>query len=464
MNVRNMLFVILVFSLLFAPVMAAGKTCVVYFTGVGCPHCATADPLVLEELPLEHEGLVIIEYEIYQKQSNAVIFYNYHPDYASGYGVPVLVFGPGESVVGGYPLVNDASQAIESHAESPCPLLGGQVSFEELDLSSIEGNPTIWAGGRVLIGKPADSEASDFIKALLFEEDVVAALEARNCFEVEPVPVPLSGEDVLFGHAVEVSGAVFQWNGPSLGNVSTGTIGDGDANAVVADLTPAKVLGLAAVDAINPCALAVLSLMLIAIITYNPKDKRNILLAGLAFTASIFIMYLVYGLIIIKFFQLIQALTSIRLMLYSVLGFAAIVLGLLNLKDFFSYKPGGFGTEMPMSLRPIVKKAISGVTSPKGAFIVGLFVTVFLLPCTIGPYVIAGGILSALDLLATIPWLLLYNAVFVFPMLVITGVVYYGMASVENVSEWKDKYIKYMHLVAGLIILGLGIAMVMGWV
>lgn len=229
-------------------------------------------------------------------------------------------------------------------------------------------------------------------------------------------------------------------------------------------LTIAKILSLAAVDAVNPCALAVLSLMLIAIITYNPKNKKNILLAGSAFIFSVFVMYLFYGMVIIKFFQVVQALTSVRLLLYKILGAAAIILGVLNIKDFFYYKPGSLGTEMPMKLRPKVKKVISGITSPRGAFIVGAFVTVFLLPCTIGPYVIAGGILSAYEILATLPWLLLYNFIFILPMAGITLLVYGGVSKVEDVSEWKDKNIKYLHLMAGTIITLLGAAMLMGWV
>ena len=230
------------------------------------------------------------------------------------------------------------------------------------------------------------------------------------------------------------------------------------------ELTIAKILSLAAVDAVNPCALAVLSLMLIAIITYNPKNRKNIILAGTAFSLSVFVMYLFYGLVIIKFFQVVQALTSVRLLLYKILGGIAIILGILNIKDFFYYKPGGLGTEMPMFLRPKVKKIISGITSPKGAFTIGAFVTVFLLPCTIGPYVIAGGLLSAFELMMVVPWLLLYNFIFILPMLAITLVVYAGIKKVEDVSEWKDKNIKYLHLISGIIIFLLGLAMFMGWV
>ncbi|GAG48195.1 unnamed protein product, partial [marine sediment metagenome] len=50
----------------------------------------------------------------------------------------------------------------------------------------------------------------------------------------------------------------------------------------MAELTLLQITSLAAIDAVNPCALAVLTLMLIAILTYNPKKKINILLAGFA--------------------------------------------------------------------------------------------------------------------------------------------------------------------------------------
>ena len=228
------------------------------------------------------------------------------------------------------------------------------------------------------------------------------------------------------------------------------------------ELTLPKILSLAIVDAINPCALAVLTLMLIAILTYNPKKRRNILYAGLAFAFSVFVMYMIYGLVIIRFFQVIDALTSIRMTLYTALGLVAMLLGAMNVKDFIKYKPGGLGTEMPMFLRPKVKKLISGITSPRGAFVIGLFVTVFLLPCTIGPYVIASGILSAFEIIETIPWLLIYNAVFILPMLMITGLIYLGMAHVQDVSKWKDENIRYLHLVSGAIMFLLGIAIVLG--
>ena len=231
---------------------------------------------------------------------------------------------------------------------------------------------------------------------------------------------------------------------------------------MVEGLTLAKVASLGAVDSVNPCTLAILTLVLIAIITYNPKKRRDILLTGFAFTLSIYIIYFIYGLIIVKFFQIVQALTAIKLILYKILGILAIILGFLEVKDFIHYKPGGLATEMPLSWRPKVKALISGITSPRGAFGIGAFCAVFLLPCTIGPYIIAGGILSILKILESVPWLLLYDAIFVIPMIAITLAVWVGATTVERVSGWREKNIRYLHLIAGLIMLGIGIGMLLG--
>lgn len=234
---------------------------------------------------------------------------------------------------------------------------------------------------------------------------------------------------------------------------------------MVADLTIGKITALAAADAVNPCALAVLILVLIAILTADPKHRYKVLLSGLSFTLAVYILYLMYGFIFIQAFKtFVHNIASIRLYLYKVLAVLAILLGALNIRDYINYRPGHLATEMPLFMRPKVKRIISKITSPKGAFFAGIFVTVFLLPCTIGPYIIASGILSYLDFVKTIPWLLYYNLIFVLPMVIITLVVYIGYSTVDRVSGWKDKHVRQLHLIAGILLVILGIAMVAGWI
>ena len=252
--------------------------------------------------------------------------------------------------------------------------------------------------------------------------------------------------------------------GPPVAGVALPSIETSAPDAIRHDVTLAKIVSLALVDAVNPCAFAVLILLLTAILTYNPGNRRSVLLAGLMFIAAIFAMYFIYGLIFIKFFQLIQALSTVKIYLFKVLAVVAIIFGILNIRDSIKYKPGGIGTEMPLMLRPRMQALIARVTSPRGAFLTGLFVTLFLLPCTIGPYVIAAGILSVFDMLANIPILLLYNLIFVVPMLVIVGIVYLGLKGVKDVEEWKNRHITKLHLAAGILMLFVGVALLMGWV
>lgn len=231
----------------------------------------------------------------------------------------------------------------------------------------------------------------------------------------------------------------------------------------MAELTVPYILTLAAADAVNPCALAVLTLVLVAILTKYPKERHKVLTVGLSFTLAVFVLYYIYGLLIINVFKMaVEVMSVYSIWIYKGLGVVALVLGALNIKDYWSYGAGGFVMEVPRKWRPSMKGLISKVTSAWGAFVIGAFVSVFLLPCTVGPYVVAGGILSTMDLLATMPWLFLYNLVFVLPMVAITIAVYAGFTTVHQASGWREENIQRLHLVAGAIMVIIGLALVTG--
>jgi len=220
-----------------------------------------------------------------------------------------------------------------------------------------------------------------------------------------------------------------------------------------------QIAGLAIVDAINPCALAVMAVVLISLLLANPKKRRNVLLGGLSFTLAVFILYFIYGIGLTYIFNLLAIIAPI---IIKGIGLFAIILGIFNIKDYFIYKPGGLATEMPLKFRPKMKLLVKRITSPKGAFVIGLLITFFLLPCTIGPYIVASGILSQLSLISRIPWLLFYNLIFILPMIGITLIIYLGVTTVDKISSWKEKNIRYLHLIEGLILTILGILMITG--
>jgi len=222
---------------------------------------------------------------------------------------------------------------------------------------------------------------------------------------------------------------------------------------------------LAIADSVNPCAIAVLAMILMAILIKNPEKRKKVLLTGLIFVLAVYIGYLIYGLIIVQFFKTFAGLLRGGSgYVYNGLAILAMIIGALNIKDFFYYKKGGIATEMPLFLRPKLKRIISEITSPIGAFIIGFLVTLFLLPCTIGPYIVASGLISELGFLKTIPWLLYYNLIFVIPMLLITLITYWGFTRVEDVSAWKERNIKKLHLIAGILLFLVGLGLLTGWI
>ena len=452
-------------------------SCLVYFTGVGCPHCARTDPVVLGSLLKEDPRLVVIEYEIYRTPSNTQYLKAYDSAYklpAWQQGIPTVFLGKDKKdiLVGDGDVLQNVKSRIKDNT-GQCLLPDGSVEqFSRLKINYLLGHPKIWRHNRILVKEkqgqwlfawngasaPRKDEEevneSNVLSSLIEDDNFLLILSSLHYKTIlKGFTAPLSGKEVHFAQAVRFH----------LGETSAGTTTPtGGIVTSTQKMTVVKVISLAAVDAINPCALAVLLLMLMTIMMHTSNRKRKIIMAGLSFILAIFVIYFLYGLLIVRFFQVAQVLAPVKLWLYKILGGLAALIGLLDIKDFIYYRPGGLGTEMPLFMRPKAKRLMSRVTSPAGAFLIGTFVTVFLLPCTIGPYFIAGGILSSMSIVKTIPWLLLYNFVFILPMLAVVFLVYGGLENVKDVAQWKDKNIRKIHLAEGIIMLGLGILMLLG--
>jgi len=230
----------------------------------------------------------------------------------------------------------------------------------------------------------------------------------------------------------------------------------------------ARVTALALADSVNPCAIAVLAIVLIVLLTQNPKKRSQVLIGGFSFILAVYVGYLFYAVFLVGIFNLLQSslrdtYVFISNVFYNVLAVLAMIIGALQIKDYFHYKAGSFATEMPLFMRPKMKKWVKKITSPGSAFIIGIFVTLFLLPCTIGPLVIVSGLLAKVGILGSIPWLLYYNFLFVIPMIIITLIVYFGFAKIEDVAGWKERNIQKLHLVAGILLFFVGLGLLMGW-
>ena len=146
----------------------------------------------------------------------------------------------------------------------------------------------------------------------------------------------------------------------------------------------------AAVDAVNPCAFAVLIILITTVLAAG--GRRKALQASLALSLSIFLSYYMMG---VGLYSAIAA-AGVTRALYIAVTILAILIGLFNLKDYLWYGRW-FVMEVPPGWRPKLKALIGRITSVPGAFLIGFVVSLFLLPCTSGPYIVILGLLGGVD-------------------------------------------------------------------
>ena len=272
-------------------------------------------------------------------------------------------------------------------------------------------------------------------------------------FEIEGVPTAFLGDRVFSGYAENMQPEIERQIRQCIAQGCASPLSRISGIARARALTLSAVLSGAAVDAINPCAFAVLIILITAVL--GAGGRRRALYAGLAFSLSIFISYYSMGL---GLYSAVEA-AGVTHALYVAVAGLAILIGLFNLKDYLWYGKW-FVMEVPISWRPRLKQLIQHVTSIPGAFLIGFVVSLFLLPCTSGPYIVILGLLAKTETrTAAMLWLVLYNVVFVAPMIAITAAVYFGLTTTEKADAWRTSHLPTLHLIAGVIILLLGVGM-----
>ena len=233
-------------------------------------------------------------------------------------------------------------------------------------------------------------------------------------------------------------------------------------SGTLTNITIAELTGLALVDSVNPCAFAVLIFLLSTLFLRNPNERHKILLGGIAFALGIFVFYITVGVLLLFGIKSVLAVADLKnAYIYGAFGILTVILGLLNIKDYVAHGSLGFAMEVPKRWRPkmfgTMDKVLFRFASIPAAFIAGVLVTAFLLPCITGPYFVAGSLLKDLPIGTAVAWLAYYNFLFILPMLVITALVYASFTSVEKAHAFRERNIRKLHLIAGLMLLIVGI-------
>jgi len=222
----------------------------------------------------------------------------------------------------------------------------------------------------------------------------------------------------------------------------------GTAIGSVAAILPTMVL-LALSDSVNPCALYLYVVLLLAaaLSAYAGGSRikvRNVLIVGLSFVVAIYVGYVSIG------FGLLKALSYVPM--YSKIAAAiAIGFGGWTIATGVARKSRVAGKGFVLSWVP------RAASSAAASFALGLLVTFTLLPCSAGPYVLfVSLVLKELGSAYFAPLVLLYNLVFVSPMLAILGAVT-SVSKLESVQRFIISNGDKLSVASGLILVALGI-------
>lgn len=213
-------------------------------------------------------------------------------------------------------------------------------------------------------------------------------------------------------------------------------------------------LPAALADSINPCAFAVLFILLNTVLSKS-KSALKVIATWVSFISAIFISYFVMGLGLFKALASSDSAITIQIIAWTLW----ILVWLFNLKDALWYGKWGFAFEVPKAWKPAMFKITSGITSPIGAFFVWFLISLFLLPCTSGPYITITSMISAngTEHVVAILYLIIYNLIFILPLIAIVILVATGLASVKELQKKRMQNIRLIHGVVWILMLSLGL-------
>ncbi len=203
-------------------------------------------------------------------------------------------------------------------------------------------------------------------------------------------------------------------------------------------LGPLTIIFAGLVDGLNPCAFATL-IFFVSYLAISGRKGAQILLVGAAFTTGVFLAYLVVGLGFYKVLETLGGLLQIiSRWVYGITALLCIVLAFFSFRDFLKARRGGVG-EMSMNLPHGLRMRINQVIRENravrayaaGAFATGLVVSFLELACTGQIYLPTIIFVSSIPELRAqaIAYLLLYNLMFIVPLVVVFIMAYYGTTS-----------------------------------
>lgn len=202
-------------------------------------------------------------------------------------------------------------------------------------------------------------------------------------------------------------------------------------------------------DGIHPCAIAILVFFIAFLLTLQ-RSFKNIFWLGIVYIIVIFLTYLAVGVGLlsgIMFFGQHHFFAKVG-------SWLLIVLGTINLRDYF-LPNWRLGLKFPKVPHDRIKSFLQKASLPTvavAAFLVGLCS----IPCSGGIYAAITALLASKTTFFTgFLYLLLYNFMFVLPLMIILALAANPYTLVKF-GEWQQKTKSTQKLIMGALMITLG--------
>ncbi len=222
---------------------------------------------------------------------------------------------------------------------------------------------------------------------------------------------------------------------------------------------PVFTLIIAGLDAFNPCAFFILLFLLSLLV--HARSRRRMLLVGTTFVVISGIIYFLFMAAWLNLFLLIGSLPYITMLA----GLLALAIGAMNAREFFSNN-SGTSLSIPLAAKPGLFKRMGSLLSAEklptlllGTVTLAIAVNSYELLCTVGfPMVYTRTLtMHQLDSLSYYLYLLLYNLIYIIPLMLIVIVFTWTLGS-RKLTEGEGQLLK---LLSGIMMLLLGAILIL---
>lgn len=221
------------------------------------------------------------------------------------------------------------------------------------------------------------------------------------------------------------------------------------------------VLGAGLIDGINPCAISTL-VFFVSLLSVAGIRGRGLLLMGASFCLASFLTYTALGFGLLRILHVCRGFPAAQHAVEMLMIVALAALAFLSFRDARRFRIYGNAKAITLQLPPAIKRRIHAVTRTGlavrhlllGGLFVGVSVTALESVCTGQVYVPTLVLLlkSRRSVPAAAGYLLLYNSMFIAPLVIVFALSYRGLRA-EKLIGWSKKNVVLSKISLGSLFL-----------